>query len=188
MPRKFFWARSDRNLVFDPDKAQSWEAEHPDSVFDAARVRLYRTEKGAWIAEDMLFNISQTHSLIGSCRQPFGEISANQAATWFAAVDLEPPEVLIEDLGQEAHHLDLLVQWRLSRRVEDQAIEKARDTQVRADHRGGRDEQADLVTLDQAAAMVHRSKRTLERHKTKGTLPDPAVQGGAGGPTCMTGR
>ena len=37
-----------------------------------------------------------------------------------------------------------------------------------------------LVTLDQAAAMVHRSKRTLERHKTRGTLPAPAVEGGGG--------
>jgi hypothetical protein len=38
----------------------------------------------------------------------------------------------------------------------------------------------DLVTLDQAAAAVHKSKRTLERRKTKGTLPDPIVEGGGG--------
>ncbi|MFI5457595.1 MAG: hypothetical protein ACHRXM_19305, partial [Isosphaerales bacterium] len=38
----------------------------------------------------------------------------------------------------------------------------------------------DLVTLDQAAARVHRSKRTLERYKTKGTLPEPTVEGGGG--------
>lgn len=38
----------------------------------------------------------------------------------------------------------------------------------------------DLVTLDQAAAMVHKSKRTLERYKTRGSLPCPAVEGGGG--------
>jgi hypothetical protein len=38
----------------------------------------------------------------------------------------------------------------------------------------------DLVTLDQAAAMVHRSKRTLERFKTRGSFPAPAVEGGGG--------
>jgi hypothetical protein len=38
----------------------------------------------------------------------------------------------------------------------------------------------DLVTLDQAAASVHTSKRTLERHKTSGTLPQPKVKGGGG--------
>jgi hypothetical protein len=40
----------------------------------------------------------------------------------------------------------------------------------------------DLVTLDQAAAAVHRRKRTLERCKTKGTLPEPDVEGGGGKP------
>jgi len=38
----------------------------------------------------------------------------------------------------------------------------------------------DLVTLDQAAAAAHTSKRTLERHKTEGTLPDPVREGGGG--------
>jgi hypothetical protein len=38
----------------------------------------------------------------------------------------------------------------------------------------------DFVTLDQAAGMVHKSKRTLERYKTSGELPDPTVEGGAG--------
>jgi hypothetical protein len=38
----------------------------------------------------------------------------------------------------------------------------------------------DLVTLNQAASMAHKSKRTLERYKTKGNLPDPAVEGGGG--------
>ena len=32
----------------------------------------------------------------------------------------------------------------------------------------------------QAAAMVHKSKRTLERFKTNGTFPTPAVEGGGG--------
>jgi len=41
---------------------------------------------------------------------------------------------------------------------------------------------SDLVTLDQAAGKVHRSKRTLERYKTKGTMPAPAVEGGGGRP------
>jgi hypothetical protein len=36
----------------------------------------------------------------------------------------------------------------------------------------------DLVTLDQAAGLVHRSKRTLERHKA--TMPHPVVRGGGG--------
>lgn len=40
----------------------------------------------------------------------------------------------------------------------------------------------DLVTLDQAAGMVHKSKRTLERCKTKGEMPDPHVEGGGGKP------
>jgi hypothetical protein len=38
------------------------------------------------------------------------------------------------------------------------------------------------VTLDQAAAMVHRSKRTLERYKRRKSdpLPDPDISGGGG--------
>ena len=40
----------------------------------------------------------------------------------------------------------------------------------------------DLVTLSQSAAMVHRGKRTLEHYKTRGELPAPAVEGGAGMP------
>jgi hypothetical protein len=49
----------------------------------------------------------------------------------------------------------------------------------------GRDRDAptelpDLVTLDQMAAAVSRSKRTLERHKTNGTLPEPYSEGGGG--------
>jgi hypothetical protein len=38
----------------------------------------------------------------------------------------------------------------------------------------------DLVTLDQCAAIAGVSKRTLERHKTRGRLPEPAVEGGGG--------
>jgi hypothetical protein len=38
----------------------------------------------------------------------------------------------------------------------------------------------DLVTLDQASGIVHKSKRTLERYKTNGTLPDPTFEGGGG--------
>lgn len=37
-----------------------------------------------------------------------------------------------------------------------------------------------LVTLDQAAAMVRRSKRTLEKYRDR--LPDPRVWGGGGRP------
>jgi hypothetical protein len=37
-----------------------------------------------------------------------------------------------------------------------------------------------LVTLNQAAGMVHKTKRALEHYKTKGTLPPPAVEGGGG--------
>ena len=40
----------------------------------------------------------------------------------------------------------------------------------------------DLVTLDQAAASVHRKKRTLEHYKTKGSLPAPTIEGGGGKP------
>jgi hypothetical protein len=44
--------------------------------------------------------------------------------------------------------------------------------------------QMQYVTLDQAAAMVNRSKRTLERRKTRtnNPLPPPDVQGGGGRP------
>jgi hypothetical protein len=60
-----------------------------------------------------------------------------------------------------------------------------RDLMARLEDVGSRDESSqgeedDLVTLDQAAAMAHTSKRTLERHKTRGTLPDPAVDRGSG--------
>jgi hypothetical protein len=58
---------------------------------------------------------------------------------------------------------------------EDRRLNPPRD-QVRK----AQAELPDLVTLDQAAAMVHKSKRTLERHKTTGTLPAPIVQGGGG--------
>ena len=50
------------------------------------------------------------------------------------------------------------------------------------------DELPDLVTLNQAAGMVHRDKRTLERYKTKGELPAPAVEGGGGRQPSTTGR
>jgi hypothetical protein len=40
--------------------------------------------------------------------------------------------------------------------------------------------QRDLVTLSQAAAMVHKTKRALEHYKSSGELPDPAVDGGGG--------
>jgi hypothetical protein len=49
---------------------------------------------------------------------------------------------------------------------------------------GGRDSQAglpDRVTLDQSAAVVNRSKRTLEHYKRK-SLPPPTVEGGGGKP------
>ena len=42
------------------------------------------------------------------------------------------------------------------------------------------DHSYDLVTLNQAAGIVHRSKRTLERYKTKGELPAPLHEGGGG--------
>lgn len=41
-------------------------------------------------------------------------------------------------------------------------------------------EPCNLVTLDQAAATVNKQKRALEYYKTKGTLPNPAVEGGGG--------
>jgi hypothetical protein len=41
-------------------------------------------------------------------------------------------------------------------------------------------DQPDLVTLDQCAAIVHQSKRSLERDKTAGTLPAPSHEGGGG--------
>jgi hypothetical protein len=40
--------------------------------------------------------------------------------------------------------------------------------------------QADLVTLDQAAASVHTSKKTLERYKKDPTFPLPCSDGGGG--------
>lgn len=40
----------------------------------------------------------------------------------------------------------------------------------------------DRLTLDQAAAMVNRSKWTLERYKSGDKLPTPTVEGGGGRP------
>jgi hypothetical protein len=40
----------------------------------------------------------------------------------------------------------------------------------------------DLVTLDEAAAAVHRKKRALENYKKMGILPPPKVRGGGGKP------
>jgi hypothetical protein len=39
-----------------------------------------------------------------------------------------------------------------------------------------------LVTLRQMAAMVNRDKRTLEKYKESGQLPEPRVKGGKGRP------
>jgi hypothetical protein len=47
-------------------------------------------------------------------------------------------------------------------------------------HEAPPDDPTCLVTLDQAAAVVHRSKRTLERYKTDGKLPVPTFEGGGG--------
>jgi hypothetical protein len=38
----------------------------------------------------------------------------------------------------------------------------------------------DLVTLDQAASLVHKTKRALEYYKTKGSLPAPYTEGSGG--------
>ncbi len=46
----------------------------------------------------------------------------------------------------------------------------------------GDDEIPQTVTLDKMAAAVSRSKKTLERLKTKGKLPRPDVEGGGGKP------
>jgi hypothetical protein len=53
---------------------------------------------------------------------------------------------------------------------------------VRVEHRLRTGRKQDLVTLDQAAAMVSRSKRTLEKYKSKESFPRPAVEGGGGKP------
>jgi len=61
------------------------------------------------------------------------------------------------------------------------------NTQSAGDESSSPDEPAadagvdDLVNLDEAAAMVHRSKRTLERQLSK--MPAPHVQGGGGKPS-----
>jgi hypothetical protein len=39
----------------------------------------------------------------------------------------------------------------------------------------------EYVTLNQMAGWVNRSKRTLERLKAQGKLPDPDAEGGGGG-------
>ena len=44
------------------------------------------------------------------------------------------------------------------------------------------DEYPDLVTLDQAAASVHRKKRTLQHYKMRGELPAPTIKGRGGKP------
>jgi hypothetical protein len=44
-----------------------------------------------------------------------------------------------------------------------------------------RQEQESLITLNQAAALVHRHKRTLEGYKGRG-MPKPRVRGGGGKP------
>ncbi len=45
-----------------------------------------------------------------------------------------------------------------------------------------REEQACLVTLDQAAALVSRTKRALEHYKGRG-MPKPRMRGGGGKPS-----
>jgi hypothetical protein len=66
-----------------------------------------------------------------------------------------------------------------------QTLEMDRPTQQQAgpppvDEPGALERFSDLVTLAQVAAAVHKSKRTLEDRKTKGTLPEPVVEGGGG--------
>jgi len=63
-------------------------------------------------------------------------------------------------------------------------IEKSMDCALGLDGRTSDElaELPDLVRLDQAAAAAHTSKRTLERCKTEGTLPDPIREGGGGKP------
>jgi hypothetical protein len=45
-----------------------------------------------------------------------------------------------------------------------------------------RQEQEPFITLNQAAALVHRSKRALENYKRRG-MPKPRVRGGGGKPS-----
>jgi hypothetical protein len=65
---------------------------------------------------------------------------------------------------------------RLAASAKPAPPEHERETEPRQ----ARDELPDLVTLDQAAAAVHVDKRTLERYKTAGTLPEPVREGGGG--------
>jgi hypothetical protein len=61
------------------------------------------------------------------------------------------------------------------------AAEPARQSDVLVKTSGQADKMIYYVTLDQAAALVNRNKRTLERKKKK--MPAPAVKGGGGKPT-----
>jgi hypothetical protein len=58
--------------------------------------------------------------------------------------------------------------------------DRTRPTAAGPNAAGTDDELGDLVTLDQCAAMVNRSKRTLENYKK--TMPRPKVLGGGGKP------
>jgi hypothetical protein len=104
-----------------------------------------------------------------------------RAAEWFAEHHLPMPPILDADLRESREAASVAPIPPAA----DPAGPPRGESQATGPDTPGTVDQApydprDLVTLDQAASMVHHSKRTLERYKTAGKLPAPAVEGGGG--------
>jgi hypothetical protein len=122
----------------------------------------------------------------------FFERSLHQAAEWFAKHNLPLPGILAEDLAREAAPSGAPTPPAAEPAVRPKAAPAGATTSGTAgpaDRPEGDQTDRDgtpavearhLVTLDQAAAAVNKTKRALEYYKTQGTLPAPVVEGGGG--------
>lgn len=127
-----------------------------DNNFNLFRAFDARTHETIWVER------SWGHLMDGQLE--YQQLTYNKAAIWLASNRVEPPDVFLEDLVQ---HSKLGDSSNPTNPLDPQSPNAP-------------EVPCGLVTLDQAAAMVSVSKRTLERRKTSGDLPVPVIEGGGG--------
>jgi hypothetical protein len=153
-----------RRFVISPDDTD--EDEDEDEKKDV--LIFYQTPDCRWVRHQVLFFQNDSPD------ETFCEVNPKYVAECFVVAgrkmppELEPHWEAVKASQQEGVKASQQVNWGI--KVPD-PFEPMQEAQV---------EMPDLVTLDQAAAAAHKSKRSLERHKTKGTLPEPVVEGGGG--------